>query len=80
MKLTNDGTFFQCKMPKYYIKSGQIKYIIDRVNYEEAILEALRHYKNTSHMTSHKICVSEKGFDDHKSWECYNINDFTKKI
>lgn len=66
-------------MPKYYVKSGQIKYIIDSPDHESAILAALRHYKGKGVMTTLKICVSEQGFEDHKTWTCYNTDDFMKR-
>lgn len=66
-------------MPKYYIKSGPIKYIIDSNDHISAILAALNYYKNKQVMASTKICVSEKGFEDFKSWTCYDTKDFSKK-
>lgn len=65
-------------MPKYYIKSGQIKYIIDSANHTTAILAVLRAYKDKKIMRGPKICVSEKGFKDHKSWKCYDADNFLK--
>ena len=65
-------------MPKYYIKSGQIKYIIDSMDHTTAILAALRAYKGKGMMSGPKICVSEKGFKDYKSWDCYDTDNFLK--
>lgn len=67
-------------MPKYYIKSGQVKYIIDRPNPEEAIVETLRYYKGKGKMTGLKICISETGFDDHNNWECADTDGFMKRV
>lgn len=67
-------------MAKYYIKSGDIKYIIDSNDPESAILSALYHYKNKNAITGPRICVSETGFDDFKNWKCYNTEDYLKKI
>lgn len=66
-------------MPKYYIKSGQLKYIIDTTDHDSAILSALYHYKGKGIMTSHKICVTEKGFDSFKDWICYDTDEYIKK-
>lgn len=67
-------------MPKYYVKSGQIKYIIDCNDHISAILAALCHYKGKGLIAGPKICISEKGFEDFKSWKCYNTDDFLKKL
>lgn len=67
-------------MPKYYVKSGQIKYIIDSPDHESAILAALKHYKGRGIMSGPKICISEKGFEDYKSWKCYDTDKFMKEI
>lgn len=67
-------------MPKYYIKSGQIKFIIHRNNHNDAILDTLRYYDGKGFMTGPKICVSEVGFDSFKSWKCYDTDIYIKKI
>lgn len=67
-------------MPKYYIKSGQIKFIIDSSDHIAAIYAAINRYKGRGIMTGPKICISEKGFDDFKSWKCYDTDDFLKGI
>lgn len=67
-------------MPKYYIKSGDIRYIVDTTDPESAILSALYHYKNKNVIPAHRICVSETGFDDFKNWKCYDTEDYVKKI
>lgn len=67
-------------MPKFYIKSGQIKFIIDTADHLSAILAALKRFKGKGVMTGPKICVSEIGFDSYKQWKCYNTDDFMKKI
>lgn len=67
-------------MPKYYIKSGQIKYIIDRDNYQQAILDTLKAYYGKGYMTGPKICVSEIGFENHRFWKCYDTSEYMKQI
>lgn len=67
-------------MPKYYVKSGQIKYIVDTTDETSAILSALYNYKGKGLMTGPKICVSEKGFESFKDWNCYDIDDYLKKV
>jgi hypothetical protein len=67
-------------MPKYYIKSGHIRYIIDRNNYKDAIIATLKYYKHRGLMVGSKICVTEKGFDSFKEWFCYDISDFMEYI
>lgn len=67
-------------MPKYYVKSGQIKYIVDTTDEASAILSALYHYKGKGLMTGPKICVGEKGFESFKDWNCYDIDDYLKKV
>lgn len=66
-------------MPKYYVKSGQIKFIIDARNPISAIKKTIKFYLNKNHkpMRSSKICVSEIGFDSFKSWTCFDSKDFT---
>lgn len=67
-------------MPKYYVKSGQIKFIIDCTDHICAILAALTYYKGRGVLSGPKICVGEQGFEDFKKWKCYNTDDYTKKI
>lgn len=67
-------------MPKYYVKSGQIKYIIDCNDPESAILSALYHYKGKGIMTGPKICVSENGFENFENWDCYDTDKYIKKV
>lgn len=72
--------FYVKDMPKYYVKSGQIKYIIDCNDDIGAILAALTHFKGKGLLTGPKICVSETGFEDHSKWKCYDTDKFLKKI
>jgi len=65
-------------MPKYYIKSGQIKHIIDRENHDSAILDTLKYYKGRGLLTGVKICISEKGFETFKEWTCYDSYKYIK--
>ena len=67
-------------MPKYYVKSGDIKYIIDTTDPESAILSALYHYKRKNIVSGPRICVSETGFDDFKNWKCYDTDYYLKKL
>lgn len=67
-------------MPKFYVKSGQIKFIIDTTDHLSAISAALKRFKGKGIMTGPKICISETGFDSFKNWKCYNTDDFMKKI
>lgn len=67
-------------MPKYYVKSGQIKFVIDCTDHICAILAALTHYKGKGILSAHKICVSEQGFDDFKTWKCYDTDKFLKDV
>ncbi len=67
-------------MPKYYVKSGQIKYIIDCNDPQSAILAALHHYKDKKIYKTEKICVSETGFIDTKTWTRYDIDDYLRKL
>jgi hypothetical protein len=67
-------------MPKYYIKSGQIKHTIDRPSDKKAIIDTLKYYKRRGFMVGAKICVSEKGFESFKEWFCYDISDFMEQI
>jgi hypothetical protein len=66
-------------MPKYYVKSGDIKYIIDSNDPESAILAALYYYRQKPIITGSRICVSETGFENFKNWKCYNIDDFKER-
>jgi hypothetical protein len=67
-------------MPKYYVKCGDIRYIIDTTDPESAILSALYHYKKKTIVYGSRVCVSETGFEDFKNWKCYDIDDFLKKV
>lgn len=67
-------------MPKFYIKSGHIKHILDRETETKAIIDTLKYYKYRGFMVGARICVSEKGFDSFKEWSCYDIIDFMEQI
>lgn len=67
-------------MPKYYVKSGQIKFIIDTADHISAVLAALKYYKGRGIMTGPKICISEQGFEDFKKWTCYNTDEYIKRV
>jgi hypothetical protein len=66
-------------MPKFYVKSGQLKFIIDTIDFTSAILAGLKHSDNKHLILGSKICISETGFEDYKKWTCYDINKFLKK-
>jgi hypothetical protein len=64
-------------MPKYYVKSGQLKFIIDAENHREAIISTLKYYKGKGLMSGGLICVSEIGFNDKtKQQKCYKTDDY----
>jgi hypothetical protein len=65
-------------MSKYYIQSGQIRYIIDRKDHHTAIIDTLKHYKGRGLVTSLKICISELGWK--KRLTCYDTDEFLKEI
>ncbi|NBU33494.1 hypothetical protein EBS40_02575 [bacterium] len=67
-------------MPKYYIKSGQIKFILDSPDETSAILAALKHYKGKGMVTGPKICVSETGFDYNDKSICDDTDKYMKKV
>lgn len=67
-------------MPKYYIKSGQIKYIIDCNDEDSAIMSALDFYKDKKVYTAANICVSETGFINTAKWKCFDIQDYIKRL
>lgn len=67
-------------MPKFYIKSGQIKFIIDTTDDISAILATLKRFKGRGLITGPKICVSETGFDSFKNWKCYDTDEFIKQV
>lgn len=67
-------------MPKFYIKSGDLKFIIDRADYNIAIRESVVYAKNNNIITAPKICISEKGFLTFKEWTCYDIKDYSQRI
>jgi hypothetical protein len=65
-------------MPKYYVKSGQIKYIVDRSDHLTAINDTLKSFKGKGLNTALKICVSEVGWN--KDLTCYDTDEFLKKL
>lgn len=67
-------------MPKYYIKSGHIKHILDRKTEAEAIVDTLKYHKHRGFLVGARVCVSEKGFESFKDWSCYDIIDFMEQI
>ncbi len=67
-------------MAKYYVKSGQIKFIVDCTDHKCAILATLTHYKGKGYITGPKICVSEQGFESFQKWKCYDTDKFLKDM
>lgn len=61
-------------MPKYYVQSGQIKYIIDKKNHKEAIVATLKYFHGKGLLTGRKICLSEYGWIN--GLKCYDTDDF----
>ena len=57
-------------MPKYYIKSGTMRFTIDAIDQNSAIEKTLLYYKDKKKMIGSKICISETGFMDHNKWKC----------
>lgn len=66
-------------MPKYYIKSGQLKLTIDRKTIKDAIAAAIKYKKRCSLILGPKLCISEIGFESYKLWKCYDTGKFLKK-
>ena len=66
-------------MPKYYVKSGNLKFIIDCEDHSSAIIMAIKRYKSRWVMIGPKICVSEQGFEDFRSWTCYDSDSYLNK-
>lgn len=67
-------------MPKYYVKSGDIRYIIDSISPISAATAALAHYKNSKAISGPKICVGECGFESYKTWTCYDTDKLLKQL
>jgi len=65
-------------MPKYYVQTGQMKYVVDKPNSDEAIICTLKHFKGKGLVTHSKICVSEFGWG--KRLKCYDTDEFLKEI
>lgn len=66
-------------MSKFYVKSGDLRFIIDREKYRDAIKEALIFAKNNSIIIGPKICISEKGFQTFKEWTCYDTKEYLQR-
>ena len=73
-----DGIFSRCKMPKYYVYSGQIKHVIDRIDHMTAIKDTLIYYKGKGLMTAIRICISETGWKS--DFICYDIDFILREI
>lgn len=67
-------------MPKFYIKSGNLKFIVDKKNYYSAIIEALIYAKKNNILTGLRVCYSEQGFVTFKEWICDDIENYLKEI
>jgi hypothetical protein len=66
-------------MPKYYVTSGQMKFIIDSADEISAILATFRHYKGKGKMPAPTVCVSEHGFDHSENLTCYDTDKYMKQ-
>jgi hypothetical protein len=75
--LITDGISFLYDMPKFYILSGQLKYIVDSNSHESAIFFAIEYAREYMISLGSKICISEKGFKDRKN--CYNTDEYIKR-
>ena len=64
-------------MPKYYIKSGNLRLIIDAESEDHAIIKALQRSRKKGIMLGHKICIDEKGFSCTQK-QCFDITNFKK--
>ena len=71
--------FLGLKMPKYYVKSGHLKFVIDCSDHETAIMTAIKRYKGRRYMIGPKICISEQGLEDFKNWTCYDSDTYLNK-
>ena len=65
-------------MPKYYIKSGDVKFIVDRQDEQDAIKYAVSYFSDRKILFSPKICITEKGFSDFKTWICFDTKDYIR--
>jgi hypothetical protein len=65
-------------MPKYYVQTGQMRYVIDKTSHHDAIMATLKYFKGKGLLTNLKICVSEIGWT--KKLKCYDTDDFLKGI
>jgi len=64
-------------MPKYYVVSGQIKFIIDAKDELTAILATVSHYRGKGLLFGPQICINQKGFTAQKSKQkCYDTDKF----
>jgi hypothetical protein len=67
-------------MPKFYVKSGNLRYIIDKEDHQSAITSALIYAKEKGIMTGLRVCYSEQGFVSFKEWVCDDIENYLKEI
>lgn len=67
-------------MAKFYVKSGNLRFIIDGTDHKTAIKKALHYAKQKNIMTGLKICYSEQGFISFKEWICDDIENYMKAI
>lgn len=67
-------------MPKYYVRSGQLYFVIDSTNHEDAIIATLKHFQGKGLVSHKQICISEIGFDDNKHLYCYDTDEYLRKI
>lgn len=66
-------------MAKYYIKSGDLQYIIDTPDYMSAILAGIKYAQKNKIILGPRICYSEQGFETFKNWICYDTLEYTKE-
>jgi hypothetical protein len=66
-------------MPKYYIKCGDIKFIIDSSDEKSAILAMINRYKGKGYILPPKICINQRGFKHIGTKDCYDTDKFLRK-
>lgn len=67
-------------MPKFYVKSGNLRFVIDKPDHNSAIIDALIYAKQHNILAGLRVCYSEQGFDSFKEWICLDTHEYLKEI
>lgn len=66
-------------MPKFYVQSGNFKFIINAIDAYSSVLLILQKYKGRGIMFGPNICTNEEGFISNRNQICFDTDSLIRK-